>query len=71
VVAQNDDDTRAHLGDALHGLAQRPGTAGIAQPDDIRQGIDGMHADQRRLRGVQLAPHQRQVHVLVDMILVR
>ena len=44
---------------------------GIAHADQVRQRVDGMHAHQRSLRRIELAAHQRQVHVAMHMILVR
>ena len=68
---QNDHHARRLAGDPAHRGAQRPAESFAAHADDVAQGVFDVHAHQRRQCRIQVALHQRDVHSLVDVVLVQ
>ncbi len=58
------------LGDAPHGRVQRPAQPLVAHSHDVAQRVVDVYAHQGRQGGIQVALDQRDVHGLVDVILI-
>src|ERR1022692_580298 len=70
VWTQNHDDARGLARPAAGRRSQRPAQTVAAYAQHVPQSLLQMHAHERRRLGIQIALDERDVHVLVDMVLV-
>lgn len=72
VMSEDNHHTARRLRHASHCLAQCPRTPAntTANTDQITQCVGQMHAHHDGLSGIDLAAHQRQMHIAIDVIFV-
>src|SRR5207244_4653339 len=70
LLAQHDDDAVARLDDALQGRPQRPRAQAPLDTDQVAQRVGEVHANERRLRAVEPAARESEVHLETGAVLV-